>query len=227
MRLRERYRRLTLWNRISFWGSVTSFVGLAIAFWTFRPSTVPSSRLTLADLSVIDSTTLDVKLKNSGSDAAFITGIRVHIESVTRSGGCGDPGCMMMLVGPSGVYTYDLTAVIEGSEYHVRPSPNVKPDTSLARLFAGAEATGPVMRLSHVVLPRNVERFLISCALPERFRTIDLYGSGVGVFIGGYLIIIYDGGKELRTSHFTLFFPAVRSGFEYEKPRKFNPAYKG
>ncbi len=31
MRLRERYRRLTLWNKIAFWGSVSSIIALLLA----------------------------------------------------------------------------------------------------------------------------------------------------------------------------------------------------
>ena len=33
MTLRERYRRLTLWNKIAFWGSVASLIGLGVAAW--------------------------------------------------------------------------------------------------------------------------------------------------------------------------------------------------
>lgn len=35
MKLRERYRRLSLWNKIAFWGGVTSIVGFLLAFASF------------------------------------------------------------------------------------------------------------------------------------------------------------------------------------------------
>lgn len=41
MRLRERYRRLTLWNKLGVWGSIASLVGLA---WTFWPSNDDTAR---------------------------------------------------------------------------------------------------------------------------------------------------------------------------------------
>ncbi len=34
MTLLQRYRRLTLWNKVGFWGSVASIIGLVIAFVT-------------------------------------------------------------------------------------------------------------------------------------------------------------------------------------------------
>ncbi len=34
MTLRQRYRRLTLWNKVGFWGSVASLVGVLIALLT-------------------------------------------------------------------------------------------------------------------------------------------------------------------------------------------------
>ena len=33
MKLLERYSRLSLWNKLSAWGSLASLVGLAWAFW--------------------------------------------------------------------------------------------------------------------------------------------------------------------------------------------------
>ena len=33
---RARYRRLTLWNKIGFWGSLASLIGLLIAFFSFQ-----------------------------------------------------------------------------------------------------------------------------------------------------------------------------------------------
>lgn len=41
MRLPERYRRLTLWNKVGFWGSVASIVGIAIAVIPFLPWSKP------------------------------------------------------------------------------------------------------------------------------------------------------------------------------------------
>ena len=39
MTLRERYRRLTLWNKFPVWGSVAFILGLAMAVWSTFPST--------------------------------------------------------------------------------------------------------------------------------------------------------------------------------------------
>ncbi len=50
MRLRERYRRLTLWNKIGFWSALASFVGLAVALLAMmKPdgTTAISERLSL------------------------------------------------------------------------------------------------------------------------------------------------------------------------------------
>ena len=33
MTLRERYRRLTLWNKVAVWGSAASVIGLGVAVW--------------------------------------------------------------------------------------------------------------------------------------------------------------------------------------------------
>ncbi len=38
MKLRERYRRLTLWNKLSVWGAVASLVGLVATAWTLWPT---------------------------------------------------------------------------------------------------------------------------------------------------------------------------------------------
>ena len=43
MKLRQRYAKLTFWNKVGFWGSVASLLGLLIAglTWLFFPSASP------------------------------------------------------------------------------------------------------------------------------------------------------------------------------------------
>lgn len=47
MRFQERYRRLTLWNKVAFWGSLASIFGLLLAVATMSmqraPTTAPQS----------------------------------------------------------------------------------------------------------------------------------------------------------------------------------------
>ena len=44
MRLTERYRRLTLWNKIQFWGALASVAGIIIAFAPYLIDKLSSSR---------------------------------------------------------------------------------------------------------------------------------------------------------------------------------------
>ncbi|HEY8995534.1 MAG TPA: hypothetical protein VIM71_12770 [Lacunisphaera sp.] len=58
MRLKERYRRLTLWNKISLWGSIASIVSIAIAIVLWRvPISAPIAidwSAALADLQLLE-----------------------------------------------------------------------------------------------------------------------------------------------------------------------------
>lgn len=49
MTIQERYRRLTLWNKIAFWGSITSFAGLipVIASTFSEPQPLPAVQRSL------------------------------------------------------------------------------------------------------------------------------------------------------------------------------------
>jgi len=45
MRLRERYRRLTFWNKVTLWGSLASILGVAATIWSYcLPLTSPLDR---------------------------------------------------------------------------------------------------------------------------------------------------------------------------------------
>lgn len=54
MTIRERYRRLTLWNKIGFWGSIASFVGLVpLVVSMLLPSVQRDAILTLGKRSAL------------------------------------------------------------------------------------------------------------------------------------------------------------------------------
>ena len=102
MRLRERYCRLTLWNRIALWGSVASILGLVATFgfpiWQARMS---DDKQTLP----IHITQLEFYEPKEGQPAAANAHYEVSVPSVKVSGN----GTLFLLTPRSGVNTdWDL-----------------------------------------------------------------------------------------------------------------------
>jgi hypothetical protein len=50
MKLRDRYRRLTAWNKLGAWGSLASLVGLSLAILLFLLQPAPRLHVTLEDV---------------------------------------------------------------------------------------------------------------------------------------------------------------------------------
>jgi hypothetical protein len=72
MRLRERYRRLTLWNKIAFWGSVASVLSLAALFIPSRQQppvlSIANKKTFVQNLSSCPRPREDVRLSCPGAD---------------------------------------------------------------------------------------------------------------------------------------------------------------
>jgi hypothetical protein len=91
MKLRERYRRLTLWNKIAFWGSIASIISIPTVFlfsyfqtpinkdrpYVFFKMTKLSKPLTVGE-----KTTVDFIIANSGKLEAkgFISDITYFFD---------------------------------------------------------------------------------------------------------------------------------------------------
>ena len=79
------------------------------------------SELKLVDISILNSqsdySTVDLKLKNSGNDTAFIKSVRFIGTKAHLTGGCGTPSCGNMLIMGGPIYDYNLTAIIEDKNY--------------------------------------------------------------------------------------------------------------
>jgi len=146
MRLRQRYRRLTLWNKIAFWGSVASIVSLAVIF---IPSRHPAPVLSVANkqafvhmLSSCPHPREEVRLSCPGADeqACVLAGEFLELfqaaqwkvvgDQVLR-GQIGKPRRGIVLL-KRGLTTSPPPA---GSGVWVNMSPSL---TTLQRAFAGA-----------------------------------------------------------------------------------------
>ncbi len=60
MRLRERYRRLTLWNKVAFWGALASIVALPVALIAMAPMFLPLPSPRPSDSGIAPTTTTAV-----------------------------------------------------------------------------------------------------------------------------------------------------------------------
>ncbi len=102
MRLRERYRRLTLWNRIALWGAVASILGLLLTVG------IPIWQASVGDTQTlpIHVTQLEFYEPKEGQPAAANAHYEVSAPSVKVSGN----GTLFLLTPRSGVNTnWDLT----------------------------------------------------------------------------------------------------------------------
>lgn len=144
MRLRERYRRLTLWNKVAFWGSVASITGLAVAVLPPRADhrlTPEQKRAFVAALSATPAPREVIRLSCPGADeracilaGEFLglfqsAGWKVLDDSVVR-GQLGKPRAGIVLL-KRGVTT---TPPPPGSGVWVEQSTSL---IALQRAFAG------------------------------------------------------------------------------------------
>jgi hypothetical protein len=83
MRLRERYRRLTLWNKVALWGSLASIVGLAMTLVPrFSGPTVAPANLTIDSIELGQNSfegVIDLRVRNSGDRVALIGSALVSV----------------------------------------------------------------------------------------------------------------------------------------------------
>jgi len=92
MKLRERYRKLTIWNKIAFWGAATSIVGipLAVGLWmfpVFSPTIAPANiEVTFSPRSAVLGKVLP-RLSADGSSAPLQIEVGLKNSGGTRATG--------------------------------------------------------------------------------------------------------------------------------------------
>jgi hypothetical protein len=175
-------------------------------------------------LSVVDFTeepdnTFDIKLKNSGTDTAFVSEVRV----VFFRGMAGNTSCMPV---PFEYYEFPLEIHAEGSKTDVGEGAPFKDEFSkpthqeeedgLLRPLLDREAYKPFqkpywitqpLKVSQKVPPGEVDRFKIHF---EKTKPIvmPLRECNWSVSFKAYAVIIYDGGKFVTTDYIFLSYKA-------------------
>jgi len=181
------------------------------------------TKLTLVDLVITKNLTFDFKLKNSGTDSAFLTDVWfVFYPGVGVPSGClpvyytrydfpfsaelGD-----QLVAISGGRQIDKKLTIpnpfKNSKEREIPQffPNIPPDFKKPFLISKP------LKISQVVPPGGVDRFIIRFIIDEKYRErFALDNCGWQESYKAYAVIKYDGDKELSTPAFSIvYYPHV------------------
>jgi hypothetical protein len=142
-----------------------------------------ASGLTIVDVGVNEDRQVDIKLKNSSDDAAYITGVRFLFFDGFYSG-CAERTCGMMPVGGT-LYDFKIRA-ITGDH-----SVEVKVDDS------------QIMPVSQQVPPKGVDRILVRLRL---VGTGKAWGYSLTYSFKCRIELIYDGHKRLTSHEFRLAF---------------------
>lgn len=139
--------------------------------------------LTIVDIGVNENGQLDIKLKNSGDDSAYITGVG-FIFSDGYYSGCGDPGCGAMLVEGT-LYDFKIGVIESEHSFEVK-------------------AHDPqIMPVSQQVPPKGVDRILVRLGLVS---TGNAWGYRLTYSFECRIDLIYNGDKRLTSPEFPLAF---------------------
>jgi hypothetical protein len=147
------------------------------------PTDIKNAGLTLVDIGVNEKGYLDIKLKNSSDDSAYLTGVR-FVLSDGHYYGCGDPGCVMMAVGGT-LYYFKIR--VRTNEHSLE----VKADDQ------------QIMPISQQVPPKGVDRILVQLGL---INTGNAWGHQLTYSFKCRVELIYDGGKRLLSPEFRIAF---------------------
>jgi len=126
MKIRDRYKKLTFWNKIAFWGSAASLVGLIVAiFLWFFPRSAP---LEIYWPEVLDQLkTVEEKTRGEAFMSRTFSLSREPGATITL-GSCPSTQCMKFTLGS--LIQVDSTWVqeilLEGDGFGVKKGPNTK-----------------------------------------------------------------------------------------------------
>ena len=123
------FRQLSLWSKIAVFGSaasVLSFISWAIVLIV---TAEPDVDIKFVKNPTLDGNRIEFSLKNSGTDTAYITGIRFVFEPVT----IGNTACA-----PIGLHRYEYTlfASIESNTVEISPTYKAVTDIFLKRTYS-------------------------------------------------------------------------------------------
>lgn len=140
MKLRERYRRLTFWNKIAFWGSLASLVGAIFLVVNLVTAT-----------------------RDTFSDPLAFTEIHDYVDSHIHIGASSDRSLEWIQTNTEGIPTtpfMSFTVTSSAPRYHVQIAPylvidvtEVKPiPENIAAVYQGERGGGAIIRQFKVAL---------------------------------------------------------------------------
>jgi len=134
---------------------------------------------------------VDFKMKNSGNDSAFLTEI-YFLGTLYRT---------MSNCSYSSAILYEHI-IVESKNDSANIGKDYSNQDNRNGYFEKKMKSESSLKLSQVVPPRSVDRFVIKFSLPENMKNVCPSYKG----FHGYAVIRYDKDKELQTEEFTVEF---------------------